>query len=318
VETCEVTAITCFVDRTGVFDAVDQQMMIVALKKPTVRSKKGAVAIRTIPNGQSWEHLSVLNAEQDQVVWMREANPIWCLSSKIVDYTIMTKVCERQPVLGKMKEFETLNGGFVWNQHKERLRPTEGENILPLLSSASIEVHRCTFPPADRRVSQRLFANALPPITEPIHRNQAILLKRTTPEKVKGRRIVAALLPDDFLVKYPAYFVENHVNLIRLTQSDTTPEAYLSGLSAWFNSRLANFVFSMMNGSSHLSKFELQLMPVPMSLLTELSNFTVAVLANSGDERHKILNQIDEHIFKFFGLSLEESQRVAQLVPLNI
>jgi adenine-specific DNA-methyltransferase len=314
-ETCEMTAITCFVDRTGVFDSVDQQMMIVALKKPTTRSQRSDVSIRIIANGQSWEHLSVLDVDQDQVVWMQEDSPLWCVSNEMVDYAILTKVCKRQSILGKSKELEIRNGGFVWNQHKERLRPTESDNTLPLLSSASIGVHEFTFPPLDKRVSQRLFADATPPITEPIHRNRVILLKRTTPEKSRGRRIVAALLPENFLTKYPAYFVENHVNLIRAAQS-STPESYLLGLSAWLNSRLANFVFSMMNGSSHLSKFELQLMPAPILLLAELSAFTDTLLMSPTVKRHEILNQIDEYIFRFFSLSPEESQRVTQVVPL--
>jgi len=315
--TCEITAITCFVDRTGVFDSVDQQMMILALRKLTEGGKKSAVAVRISTNGQSLEHLSALNVSQDQVIWMQEGEPIWCVSNKVLDYTILAKVCEGQSALGNAKEFETLNGGFVWNQHKERLRSTDGENTLPLVSSCSIGVHQLTFPPSDKRVSQRLFVDPTPPITEPMYTNRAVLLKRTTPKKVRGRRIVAALLPDDFLVKYPTYFVENHVNLIRTTRN-STPECHLFGLSAWLNSRLANFVFSMMNGSSHLSKFELELIPVPIPLLAELGHLANTLLVSPAEKRCEILNQIDERTFKFFWLSPEESQRVVQVVPSAI
>jgi len=312
--TCEMTAITCFVDRTGVFDSVDQQMMILALRKLTEGSKRADVAVQISANGQSLARRSALKVGQDQLVWMQEDKPIWCISNEMMDYAILAKVCEGQPVLGRSKEFKILNGGFVWNQHKERLRSTESDNTLPLISSASIGVHQFTFPPSGKRVSQRLFADATLPITEPIHKTRPILLKRTTPRKARGRRIVAALLSDDFLAKYPTYFVENHVNLIRATQRSTA-DRYLSGLSAWLNSRLANFIFSMMNGSSHLSKFELELVPAPMPLLGELSDLTNTLLTSPTEKRSRILDQIDERAFKFFGLSPEESQRVIQVVP---
>jgi hypothetical protein len=288
--------------------------MILALRKLTEGSKRADVAVQISANGQSLARRSALKVGQDQLVWMQEDKPIWCISNEMMDYVILAKVCEGQPVLGRSKEFKILNGGFVWNQHKERLRSTESDNTLPLISSASIGVHQFTFPPFGKRVSQRLFADTIPAIAEPIHKTRAILLKRTTPRKARGRRIVAVLLPDDFLAKYPTYFVENHVNLIRATQRSTA-DRYLSGLSAWLNSRLANFVFSMMNGSSHLSKFELELIPAPMPLLGELSNLACTLPNSPIEKRSKILDQIDELIFMFFGLSQGESRRVIQVVP---
>jgi len=87
-----------------------------------------------------------------------------------------------------------------------------------------------------------------------------VLIKRTTPEKEIGRRIIATLLPKDFLSDFPIYYAENHVNLIKLSEPSCDVET-LYGISVWLNSKLANFIFSMMNGSAHLSKFELDNMP---------------------------------------------------------
>lgn len=311
--TCEITAITCFADRVGVFDSVDQQMMVLALRKSAEDTERSGVTVRVSANGRSLEHVQALDIDQDHVIWTQQDSPIWCVSDKIVDYSILAKVRKRKPALGNAKAFEVLNGGFVWNQHKDRLRPTEEDNALPLISSASIAIYRFTFPPTDKRVSERLFADATQPISEPIHSSRVILLKRTTPIKVRGRRIVAALLSDDFLAEYPVYFVENHVNLIRATQSGA-PERELTGLCAWLNSRLANFVFSMMNGSSHLSKFELELIPAPMSLLAELGDLATCLLTSPIEKQREVLRQIDERTFSFFGLSPEESQRIIQIV----
>ena len=312
--TCEVKAITYFEDRIGVFDSVDQTMMIVALQKSISGSQKSRVAIRASANGQSLQNTTALNVNQDRVVQMQEGKPIWYVSNKRVDYAILAKVSKEQIALGKIDGLTIRNGGFVWNQHEDRLKSTEGESTLPLLSSASIGVHQFTFPPSDKRVSKRLFADATPPLTEPIHTSLSILLKRTTPKKMRGRRIVAAMLPDDFLAKYPAYFAENHVNLIHANQSSIL-DSHLFGLCAWLNSKLANFVFGMMNGSSHLSKFELGLIPAPMVLLEEVGDLARNLPASSTEERQKLLDQIDEHIFKFFDLSPRECRRVTQVVP---
>jgi adenine-specific DNA-methyltransferase len=311
--TCEMTAITGFVDRTGVFDSVEQPMMIVALRKLTGGSQKPNVDVRIDANGQSLEHSSALNVGQEQVVRMQNGTPIWSVSNERLDYDVLAKVCEEQTVLGEAEEFRILNGGFVWNQHKERLKSAEGENTLPLLSSASIGVYQFTFPPFDKRVSRRLFVDATPPLPGPVHTSATILLKRTTP-KIRGRRIVAAMLPNDFLTKYPAYFAENHVNII-LPKQSSTPNYHLLGLCAWLNSRLANFAFGMMNVSSHLSKFDLSLIPVPISLLAGLGDLVTNSLGSPVEEQRETLDQIDKHIFRFFGLSPEESQRVLQIIP---
>lgn len=314
-ESCSLTAITAFEDGTRVFDGVDQRMMVLALRKGVDASDRPTVAIRVSRGRRSVNSVPASNADQNQVVWRQANGPVWCVSNEPMDYALMLRVCEGQTVLGSLREFRILNGGFVWNQHKDRLQPTDGDGRLPLLSSACIGVQEFTFPPSDNRVSERLFADTTPPLGEPTHRHVAILLKRTTPKKSGGRRIVAALLPEHFLTQYPCYFAENHVNLIR-SEDTGLPSRRLQGLCAWLNSRLANFVFGMVNGSSHLSKLELELMPAPAALLTELADISSALIATPGVTRPEILEQIDEYVYRFFDLSPKEARRVAEAVPL--
>lgn len=314
-QTCEITAITSFADRTGVFDSVDQQVMIVALRKSAATSHESPIAVRVSANGQSLGNLPTLNVPQHQLVRAQDDAPVWCVSSERTDYAIMARVCDGQRVLKNAKEFKILNGGFVWNQHKENLRSVEMEGSLPLVSSASLGVHQFVFPPSDQRVRERLFVHSGPPLAEPIYENRTVLLKRTTPQKLQGRRVVAATLPDAFLIKYPCYFVENHVNLICMSEADTHEQCLL-GLAAWLNSRLANFIFGMMNGSSHLSKFELELMPAPKPMLAELGNIASSLPDCSATERHEVMALIDKFTFEFFGLSPDECRRIAQVVPL--
>jgi adenine-specific DNA-methyltransferase len=317
---CDVTAITGFVDRTGVFDFVEQPMMVIALGKPSDAGiQKPTIRVRISANGQALGNNPELKVAQEHVVWTTDSTSVWCVSDKESDYGVMVKVCKGWTTLGQAKQFRILNGGFVWNQHTDRLRSTEDEATLPLISSVSIGPYNLTFPPLDKRVSARLFADASPPLPGPIYESAAILIKRTTPKIVRGRRIVAAVLFNDFLKRYPSYFAENHVNIV-VAESGSPSDRHLLGLCAWLNSRLASFAFGMMNASSHLSKLDLSLVPLPVSLLPELGDLArqVTEAPADGQGKHKILDQIDERLFDFFQLSPAESRRVRQVVPAAV
>jgi len=135
----------------------------------------------------------------------------------------------------------------------------------------------------------------------------AFLIKRTTPKKKFGRRIVGTMLSYEFLNKHPVYFAENHVNLIKSNNKNT-----LFGLAGWLNSRLANFLFSMMNGSSHLSVYELERFPMPKELIVELSSLAMKLYC--GEQSQNIQRQIDEKTFDYFNLTQQEQARVKELI----
>jgi hypothetical protein len=130
------------------------------------------------------------------------------------------------------------------------------------------------------------------------------LIKRTTPKKLQGRRIVACELPKGFLENYPVYFCENHVNLV-LTNNGA--ESYLAGLNAWFNSQLANFLFGMMNGSSHLSKYEIGLLPASEDLLASLGKI-------KSNGKKELMCKIDDTIFDFYKINGLQIARISQLI----
>ena len=245
---------------------------------------------------------------------MREGTPVWCVSSQSQDYELLAKVCAGWTTLGQTREFRILNGGFVWNQHKDKLRATEDETTLPLVSSVSIGAYQLTFPPHDARVAGRLFVDVSSPLPGPSYDSVALLVKRTTPHITRGRRIVSAIVSDGFLERYPSYLAENHVNVV-LPEPGGAADSCLVGLCAWLNSRLANFAFGMMNVSSHLSKFDLSLVPLPISLLPELSRVARGALEAPEPRRREVLDQVDECLFGFLELSPKEIGRVLQVVP---
>ena len=312
-ESCRITSITCFGEREGIFDTVDQHVMAIHLIKGIEEEEQSVTAIRFPLNGEDIINTQELRINQQKVIRVLNGKNIWCISEDQLDYDILDKVYRDPQFLLNLPEIQLSNGGYVWNQNKENLADNFKENLLPLISSDSIEIHRFTFPPGGERVSKRLFAVKTNPPPGPIYSNRAVLLKRTTPEKLRGRRIVATALPDSFLQQYPSFFAENHVNLI--TPRGANCGLNIIGLTAWLNSKLVNFVFGMMNGSSHLSKFELGLLPAPVDLINSLSESAIDLYSESHvNQRQAIMDEIDQTIFNHFRFTEEEQRRIKKIV----
>jgi len=306
-KSCEIKAITCFTAQEGVFDSVKQQMMIISLKKNKSQQEPPKVTVRKNSNGSGLADLREIQLNQSQVVFQTNGEPLWCVSDSEIDYQIFSKVYENTYLLKNLELVEILNGGFVWNQNKPSLRPQyiSESNIVPLISAGSIGIHEFTFPPKDERFENRIFVERVYGSTELGYSTRSILIKRTTPQKMQGRRIVACELPLEFLSNYPVYFCENHVNLI-LPKNGS--ERFLAGLTAWLNSRLANFLFGMMNGSSHLSKYELGLLPIPTELLIILDNINPT-------DKIELISKVDETIFSFYRFGDTQVRRIIHLIP---
>ena len=107
-----------------------------------------------------------------------------------------------------------------------------------------------------------------------MHSQPALLVQRTTPRKV-GRRLIVGMPSDEFYVDYPRYFLENHVNYIKVRTNEDKNLLY--GLMGWLNSDLINFVFQLRNGNTHVSAFELGLFPVNLEMVKQLVDQTKTI-----------------------------------------
>ncbi|MBI5222783.1 N-6 DNA methylase [Candidatus Micrarchaeota archaeon] len=304
---CEIKSITCFIAQEGVFESVQQQMMIVSLSKKRNLQKPSVVTIRKSFNGDGLANFKEIRLNQNRVVFQNDGEAIWCISDSEIDYQILNRAYKQTSLLKDFEQVEILNGGFVWNQNKPSLRSkgVSESNVVPLISAGSVGVHEFIFPPKDERLENRIFVERKYGVTQSGYSTRSILIKRTTPKKLQGRRIIACELPRKFLENYPVYFCENHVNLILQKGS----ENYLGGLTSWLNSRLANFLFGMMNGSSHLSKYELGLLPISLELLQLLGESKLA-------DKNKLLLKSDEIIYSFYKLNTTQIKRINQLISL--
>jgi adenine-specific DNA-methyltransferase len=93
-----------------------------------------------------------------------------------------------------------------------------------------------------------------------INREPCILVQRTTAKEQK-RRVIAALIPNSFVLEYPGFVVENHLNMVLSTQKK--PAVALRTVVALLNSSAFDKAFRCINGSVAVSAYELNCVPLP-------------------------------------------------------
>lgn len=318
--TCDLQSITQFTDRTGIFDGVNQPLMVITLQKHEQQRERGLnlVSVRVSSDGNDWEATPPLHVAKRDVIRTLDSQGIWCISNRQQDYDILDKVLSRSKrTIHEDGRFVTCNGGFVWNQHKEHLRAKERRGALPLISAAAISPFKVTFPISPNSPScARQFVVGASEFVSRKHAKQCVLIQRTTSRK-KGHRIEAALVPASLLQKYGGFFAENHLNVIKLSGDQKKQDGLimLSGLTGWLNSRLLNFIFAMINGTSHVSAYELRLLPLPVELLVLLASASKQLEHASIQNKQKLRNDLDCQIYEYFGLTESERQRVDLMVP---
>jgi adenine-specific DNA-methyltransferase len=93
-----------------------------------------------------------------------------------------------------------------------------------------------------------------------VTRESCVLVQRTTAKEQK-RRLIAALLPVEFIEKYGGVVVENHLNMIR--SSEKKPVISLDGITTILNTKTLDIAFRCISGTVAVSAFELNTLPMP-------------------------------------------------------
>ena len=317
-----LTSITRITDRTGVVGNVDQQMMAVCLKaienqsvdsNDSVESAVADINVRITPNGNELLDAKPQRVKHSRIIQKVEGSSVfWVISDNVLDYTICERLEKQCSPLVQLNEFSCGNGGYVWNQNKELLSETSEDNSLPLISAASIEVYGFKFPPVGSHAShKRLFSCKNKRVEKVTHSQPALLVQRTTPRKL-GRRLIVGMPSDEFYVKYPKYFLENHINYIRVL--DTEKINLLYGLMGWLNSDLINFVFQLRNGNTHISAFELGLFPINLEMVKQLVDLTKTITNPETQERNDHIESLNETIYEWLDLGPRHRSRIADVL----
>ena len=317
-----LTSITRMTDRTGIVGDVDQQMMVVCLKVNESQSANAndlvepAVAnvnVRITRNGNELLDAKSLKVKHSRIAHKVEGSSVfWVISDNVFDYTICERLEKQCSPLIKLNEFSCGNGGYVWNQNKELLSETYEDNSLPLISAASIELYGFNFPYVGSHAShKRLFSCQNKRVEKVMHSQPALLIQRTTPRKV-GRRLIVGMPSDEFYADYPRYFLENHINYIKVRANDDMNLLY--GLMGWLNSDLINFVFQLRNGNTHVSAFELGLFPVNLEMVEQLADLTKDITSAETQERNGHIEILNETIYDWLDLGPRHRSRIADVL----
>jgi adenine-specific DNA-methyltransferase len=106
-------------------------------------------------------------------------------------------------------------------------------------------------------------------------------VKRLTARE-EARRIVACRLPNEYATAEAGYFGENHINILRPTNSAMLDADAVLGL---LNSRLFDFVFRALNGNTQVSATELEMLPIPRRPgLSQIAEQARRLTAAGGDD----------------------------------
>ena len=169
--------------------------------------------------------------------------------------------------------FEILTGGVVWNRDKRRRfkshkKSPKGRYLYPLIWSDCISLNGIfDFHRAARRVNLGMFVET-PDNSSDVLRKPGIVVKRTS-NGSQSRRLYTAPIPSRFVKEYNGYLGENHVYIIVPTKRTNCTLAKLSRI---LNSATVDSVYRCMSGSSAVSKYELDRLPIPdLDLMSDKS-----------------------------------------------
>lgn len=306
-----IKSITRILDRKGVIGDADQQMMALCLlKKDPKININDKVVIRVTRNGNDVNTTKPYEVIPSQVVQRIGRTIIWVVSENALDYAIIERLGDSTYNLGEKRDlFVCGNGEFVWNEQKELLRTAAGNDIVPLISAASIEPYKFSFPYIGSHPSvSRQYSAVTDRVKKILHHVPLVLVQRTTPRKV-GRRLAAAVLPSEFCKQHNAYFLENHVIYVK-----STNENLLYGLMSWLNSDLVNFLFQMRNGTTHLSVSEMNILPLNIDLLYNISSLSEKMYASVPHELNKSVFRLNDFIFDWLRLESKHRERIREVL----
>ncbi len=171
----------------------------------------------------------------------------------------LVALAERMPDRLVDYGYTVSTGPLVWNRHKPGLRDRPGKGRYPLIWAESVRPdgafsfqarkrnHKPYFEPQDR---EKWVVTETP----------CVLLQRTT-AKEQCRRLIAAELPEKFIMEHGAVVIENHLNMIRPLNG--SPRVSPAVLTVLLNSEVVDQIFRCINGSVAVSAYELEALPLP-------------------------------------------------------
>lgn len=255
VKECSPVRIDFLQSRQGIFADVLQETALTIYRR--VRERRGDVAVDVVTVTET--SAAEIECLGSFCVPSKDGSP-WFLPRQPTQVDLLNHIAVMPTRLSDLG-YEVSTGPLVWNRHKMKLAAVASKGMVPVVWAECI--------PGDGSGTFRWKVTGdhlgwfLPRgdddpnlIDQP-----CVLLQRTTAVEQR-RRLIAAVMPADFLVQHPRVAVENHVNMIRPIRGQT-PKVDLAVIAALLNSQAVDLVFRCINGSVAVSAYEIEAMPMP-------------------------------------------------------
>lgn len=271
-------------DRDGVFDDVLQETLLTTYR---VEAGDGLAAVSlVVPKG-----LNAATVRPLGTVSLDRSGDPWLLPRTEADAAFMATMAHMGTRLADVG-YAVSTGPLVWNRHKDQLRPKKAKGVLPIIWAESVTGEGFSFA-ADRR-GHVPFIELKARQDHLVDTRASILVQRTT-SKEQARRIIAAVMPQDFIDRFGGAVVENHLN--RIVPTTLVPPAIRpETLAVVLNTEVVDRAFRCISGSVAVSAYELNAIPLPSIDALQ----TIERMLEEGAP----LVAIERKVASFYGLTL--------------
>lgn len=234
-------------DRHGVFEDVQQETIITIYKNGN--HQKPLQITELLPEGLNAFKVGVVGEAQ-----IIDGDDPWFLPRDPADVSFLASVMKSTNRFIDIG-LHISTGPLVWNQHKTMLN--NDRNGLPLIWANHVTQSGFSYSsdPDGHGDYVKYIHNKHHLVTS----RECILVKRTT-SKEQNRRILAAVLPGEFVSQAGGVYVENHLNII---DCENSPSVSFETVASLLNSRVIDRIFRCINGSTAVSAYELNALPLP-------------------------------------------------------
>ena len=295
-------------ERQGTFDGVLQETLILLARAKNGERHRSVLVGEARSNGNGLDTQSTVSVPAADVVLGPRLHHVFCLSPEARSYAVKEKLFARGQPLGELG-IRVSTGQLVWNRRKDYLLGSPARGAAPMLWGHHVRTF--AFLPerhyADRPEWVRVAGRTASEICVPRER---ILVKRMT-AKEEVRRLVAARVPASFGRGTNGYYLENHLNFLEFPAGDGWGELLLGFL----NSRVAEFLFRMINGNTQVSATELNLLPLAVPSDRRAITSAVRALEASAGEDEKAFAALQEEFYRLYGLTAAERAHVETHCP---
>ncbi len=246
-------------ERKGVFEEVLQETMLVVYKRSG--SEKAAAndpGVKVHCLKSNGPEKPVVSESIGYFLLPEGAEDPWFIPKEPEQVKLIENLLKMRNRISHLG-YEVNTGQLVWNRHKKQLINEKKTGSYPLIWAESI-LNDGQFQFNSKRANHAPFFLLGKNQEFLITKKPCILVQRTTAKEQK-KRIFSAVLPKEFISEHGGVVIENHINIIR--QTNSSPLISLEALTVLLNSNMIDQIFRLISGSVAVSAYELNALPLP-------------------------------------------------------